>query len=199
MKRIFVLLLLLVVLVACGGDGEETAAPAATEETTTAATDVPEAEPTDAPAETEPTPEDSPTSEEEPTAEVMTESPTEESVPAGADLPMSGTDPETGLEINPSPILRGVEFIVRGNIISMNLTPQTTPEFVVKSPDGQNYRIRSQGVADIYLADGSQLQAFEYRLGMLAQATVFIAADAPPTETLISDDFMILDPDPQAN
>ena len=197
MKRIFVLLLLLAILVACGGGNEETVAPAATEEITTAPTEAPDEEPTDVPAEAEPTVENGTTSEETP--ETVTESPTEESDPAGAELLMSGTDPETGLEINPSPILRGVEFIVRGNIISMNLTPQTTPEFVVKSPGGQNYRIRPQGVPDIYLADGSQLQAFEYRLGMLVQATVFIAADAPPTETLTSDDFMILDPDPQSN
>lgn len=196
MKRISILLLLLVILVACGGGGEETVAPAATESPTTAPTEVPAEDPTEAPAEVEPTVETGATAEA--TSEVVTE-PTEESSPAGTDLLMSGTDPETGLEINPIPILRGVEFIVRGNVISINLTPQTTPEFVVKSPADQNYRIRPQGVADIYMLDGSQLPAFQYRLGMLVQATVFIAADAPPTETLISDDFMILDPAPESN
>lgn len=103
-----------------------------------------------------------------------------------------GIDPETGLEINPEVTPRGVEFIARGEVISMNLTPQTSPEFVIRAPNGASFRMATQGLADIFLLDGSQLKPFEYKIGMEAKATVFLAADAALSDVLTSSNFMII-------
>ncbi len=105
---------------------------------------------------------------------------------------MSGTDPASGLEINPDPIPRGVEFIAIGDVIQMNLTPQSSPEFVIRGPNGVSYRIATQALSDIHTLDGNTLLPHEYKINMIAQATVFLAADAALTDVLTSDNFTIV-------
>jgi hypothetical protein len=105
---------------------------------------------------------------------------------------MSGADPATGLEINPEAVVAGVEFIVRGEIASMTLTPTTAPEFVIESPAGKRYRIRSQDLANTFFEDGSQLEPHQYRQGMMAQATVFLDPNAGPAGILTSEDLTLL-------
>lgn len=207
MKKIIVVgLVILLLLTACGGNNTTTSEPAANTDTgSTSSTE----ENTAAPAATE-TPMMEEATSEEPTAveseepaaeETATEEPaaqeedmTEETAaddPYGG-RPLTGIDPETGLEINPAEVLKGTEFIIRGKVISMNLTPQTAPEFLIESPDGIKYRVHSQGLSDIYLVDGSQLQAFQYRLGMLAQATVYQDPAAGVTSVVETDDLLLL-------
>ena len=109
-----------------------------------------------------------------------------------ASRPASGTDPETGKEINPDTFGPGDEFIVRGTIISMNLTPTVTPEFLIEAPSGRKYRIRSQDLAETYFDDGAQLRPHEYRQGILAEATVSLPSDAGPADILLSEDLTLL-------
>jgi hypothetical protein len=142
-----------------------------------------EAEPMEEEAEGEP-------ASEEPAEETAEESPSSDS-PFG-DRPMSGTDPETGLPVNPETVRPGDTFIVRGEIISMNLTPTTSPEFLIQSPEGLNFRLRSQDLADTYFEDGDQLQAFQYQNGLLAQATATLAADASPSDIPVSADLVLI-------
>jgi hypothetical protein len=109
-----------------------------------------------------------------------------------ASRPASGTDPETGIEINPDTFGPGDEFIVRGTIISMNLTPTVSPEFLIEAPSGRKYRIRSQDLAETYFDDGAQLRPHEYRQGILAEATVSLPSDAGPADILLTDDLTLL-------
>ena len=115
---------------------------------------------------------------------------------AGGDLiagrPTSGTDPETGLDVNPETFGPGDEFVVRGTIISMNLTPTVSPEFLIEAPSGRNYRIRGQDLAETYFDDGTQLRPHEYRQGMLAEATVALPSDAGPADILVSENLTLL-------
>ena len=204
MKKIFLVgLVILLMLAACGGDNSPPAEPAAQNSSANEAM-------VNEPANTESAEPAAPTEEvmaeeegetavaesEEPAAEETAAEETMAEEPAADDpyggLALSGTDPDTGLEVNPPEILKGTEFIVRGKIISMNLTPQTAPEFLIESPDGTKFRVHSQGVADIYMLDGSQLKAFEYKLGMLAQATVFQDVNAGVTTVVESSDLVLI-------
>ena len=106
--------------------------------------------------------------------------------------PASGIDPETGLPINPEEVNPGDRFIIIGTITSMNLTPTTSPEFVIQSPAGKRYRIRSQDLAETYFEDGAQLRLFEYQLGLKAMATAELAADAGPSDLAITTDLTLL-------
>jgi hypothetical protein len=196
MKKIawvsLLILTLIVALAACGGG-----APA---ETTIE---------NQAPAESETVVEATPiadTSEEAagPTTDAGAESAaTEVAAPAEAQsggdtvagLPASGTDPDTGLEINPPGVVPGVAFIVRGEIVNANLTPQDSPGFVILSPSGTRYRIRSQHVNDITFEDGEKPALHEFKRGVLIQATVQQAEDAGETITVQSSDLMLLHSD----
>ena len=202
----------LLLLVACGGGGD--AEPATTTDdndtsssTTTETTDDSDEEATSSDEEmdeeemeeeaTDEEPADEEEMEEEDTAveEEETENTSdEEAAPASpfGDRPMSGTDPDTGLLVNPENVNPGDTFIVRGEIISMNLTPTTSPEFLIQSPDGLNFRLRSQDLADTFYEDGDQLQAFQYQLGILAQATAMLAADASPSDIPTTTDLVLV-------
>lgn len=209
-------LLLVLLLAACGGSGNSTE-PAANASAGNSAGAAPANDPagpsadepaTDEVAADPPAGEDAAPVEEsaqEPTDEpAMTEDNTGDTAPtdsAAGDTAAAagdgegvyfGIDPETGLEINPEVTPRGVEFIARGEVISMNLTPQTSPEFVIRAPNGASFRMATQGLADIFLLDGSQLKPFEYKIGMEAKATVFLAADAALSDVLTSSDFTII-------
>lgn len=81
-------------------------------------------------------------------------------------------DEATGLPLNPDPIPQDTEFIVEGVIRSMNLTPQTSPEFVISAPSGKTFRIRSQGITEIFYADGEGVTVDQIAQGMAVRATV---------------------------
>lgn len=196
MKRLVSVLLMFLVLslAGCGGatvepEVEATIAPAAdpTTEPTVAveeavATPEPETEAEPGEAATEPAGED-------------TDTEIESEVAAGIaidQLVMSGTDPETGLPVNPDSYFAGDQFVIRGAIISMNLTPQTSPEFVIEAPSGQRYRFLAQSLADVYFRDGSQIRAHEYRQGMYGEATVELAPDAGPADILTSGNLSLI-------
>lgn len=198
MKRlawmVFLILALSGGLVACGGGGTETAVAPAVEESTT---DTTAAEPA-ADEAAEPA-EETASEAEAPAAETATEEGAAEEAPAeaaAADLiagrPASGIDPDTGLEINPAAVVPGVDFIVRGEIVNANLTPQETPEFVVLAPSGTRFRIRSQHVKEIFYDDGTQPALHEFQRGVLLQATVRQEEDAGATITVNSTDLTLL-------
>lgn len=211
-KAVLLWIIAFIFLVACGGGGDtEPDTPASDNDTssstTTETTETVEEDSASADSEEmaeEPTEESEPTEEAESMEEEMdeepaTEEPAEETAeePAASDSPfgdrpMSGTDPETGLPVNPESVSPGETFIVRGEIISMNLTPTTSPEFLIQSPEGFNFRLRSQDLADTYFEDGDQLQAFQYQNGLLAQATATLAADASPSDIPISTDLVLV-------
>lgn len=211
-KAVLLWIVAFIFLVACGGGGDTEPDPPASDNdtsssTTTETTETVEEDGEPADSEEmaeEPTEESEPTDEAESMEEEMdeepaTEEPAEETdeEPAASDSPfgdrpMSGTDPDTGLPVNPESVNPGDTFIVRGEIISMNLTPTTSPEFLIQSPDGINYRLRSQDLADTYYEDGDQLQAFQYQNGLLAQATATLAADASPSDIPTSTDLVLV-------
>lgn len=210
-KAVLLWIIALIFLVACGGGGDtESDTPAAdnnTSSSTTTETDTTEEDSAATDSEEmaeEPTEESEPADEAEPVeedtdAEPVSEEPAEETAaePAASDSPfgdrpMTGTDPETGLLVNPDTVNPGDTFIVRGEIISMNLTPTTSPEFLIQSPDGLKFRLRSQDLADTYYEDGDQLQAFQYQNGLLAQATATLAADASPSDIPTSTDLVLV-------
>ena len=210
-KAVLLWMIAFIFLVACGGGGDtepdtpasdnNTSSSTTTETTETTAEDsvstdseemaeepseestaADEAAPTEA-ADQEP-------ASEEPAEETAAE-PAAPASPFG-DRPMTGTDPETGLTVNPDSVNPGDTFIVRGEIISMNLTPTTSPEFLIQSPDGLKFRLRSQDLADTYYEDGDQLKAFQYQNGLLAQATATLAADASPSDIPTSADLVLI-------
>lgn len=199
-KAVLPWIIALILLMACGGGDAEPAAPAANDESSSppAAEVEGNAEAEEAVASVEEAPaeesveavEDA--SEEAASEEVMEEVVEEAPASPFGDRPMSGTDPETGLLINPDSVRPGDTFIVRGEIISMNLTPITAPEFLILSPDGLRFRLRSQSLNDTFYEDGEQLQPFQYRNGMLAQATATLAANATSSDIATSTDLVLV-------
>ena len=109
-----------------------------------------------------------------------------------AGRPASGVDPDTGLEINPPEVVPGVDFIVRGEIVTATLTPQDSPEFVIIAPSGTRYRIEAQPVPDIFFEDGSQPKPHEYSIGLPVQATVRQEIGAGATIVVQSSDLTLL-------
>lgn len=104
------------------------------------------------------------------------------------------TDPESGLPLNPETIPEG-SFIVEGEITSLNLTPQTAPEFVVRAPSGRTFRIRPQGLVDITYEDGESVPIAAFAQGLPVRATV-TETDADQSSgnigILVSDDLVVL-------
>jgi len=206
-KAVLLWIITLIFLVACGGGGDTEPDTPASDNNTSSSTTTETVETTEDSVATdseemaeEPTEESvSTTDEAEPVEEPASEESTEETAvePAASgspfgDRPMTGTDPETGLSVNPESVNPGDTFIVRGEIISMNLTPTTSPEFLIQSPDGLKFRLRSQDLADTYYEDGDQLKPFQYQNGLLAQATASLAADASPSDIPTSTDLVLI-------
>ena len=207
---ILVLLFSMFLLAACGGSSNEPAAAnkevaapqeEASEEAVEAEEVVEEAEevveeepmeePTEEPAE-EVVEEAEEAVEEEPMEE-PTDEPVEEEADSGfGDLPLSGTDPDSGLAINPDIVNPGDTFIARGIVISMNLTPVTEPEFLIQAPSGTKYRMRTQALEDMFFDDGSQWQAYEYRQGVGATATVTLDASASLSDVAMTEDLVLV-------
>ncbi len=210
-KATLLWMICIILLVACGGGAAEPEASNTDSNNSSTSTesneDVEETTSSDPVEETEEEMEevaeeseatDEPTTEEETEDEGDSEAAAEESEETAStgspfgDRPMTGTDPDTGLVVNPEIVSPGDTFIVRGEIISMNLTPVTSPEFLIQSPDGLKFRLRSQALADTFFEDGDQLQAHQYRNGLLAQATAMLPADASPSDIPVSEDLVLL-------
>ncbi len=206
-KAVLIWIIALLLLAACGGSSEpEVAAPATDSDTSPASseesTDKPEEETTPVETDAEELPEEATEAsdevdevmEEETADTTEEETAVEEAAPESpwGDRPTSGTDPETGLSVNPDSVNPGDTFIVRGEIISMNLTPTTSPEFLILAPDGSKFRLRTQDLAETFYEDGDQLQAYQYKLGLLAQATATLAADASPSDIPTSADLVLV-------
>lgn len=188
-------LLFAALLSACGGGGSATPEPPA-------AAVEPAEESAPAPVEAAPAAVDEPTAESAPTeadtapaTDVPAEAPADAVDTAGG-LQMSGMDPDTGLEINPAQPFPDVDYILRGKIVSFNLIPQTSPEFLIESPDGVRYRIQSQAVPDIYFEDGSQLLPHEYKRGMMLQATARLIESTSATSVMNSSNLVLLSETP---
>lgn len=129
---------------------------------------------------------------EEPTAEPEEEAMEENAASGFGDLAMSGTDPDTGLEINPDTYGPGDTFIARGTIISMNLTPVTSPEFLIEAPNGVRYRVKTQALDDTYFVDGSQWQPFEFRQGVGATVTIMFDSGAALSDIPTGEDLVLI-------
>ncbi|MCC6606947.1 MAG: hypothetical protein IT327_27315 [Anaerolineae bacterium] len=205
-KAVVFWLVALFLLASCGGGAAETETPATNNTSSSTTSDAAETE-AEEPTTVETTEEEATEASEEPAAEegseteAAVEEASEEAAPAEeaaapdspfGNRPMTGTDTETGLPVNPASVNPGDTFIVRGEIISMNLTPTTSPEFLIQAPDGLKFRLRSQDLAETFYEDGDQLQPFQYRNGILAQATVTLAADATLSDIPTSTDLVLI-------
>lgn len=211
MKRFLVLLAVALLavsgLAACGGGAaapapepaavvEEAAdAPAEEPADTSAPVEEPAVAPTEVPVE-EAAPTDAPAD-----AAAPTEAPAEAAAPDAAaspygDLLLTGTDPETGLEINPATTAPGTDYVIRGKISSFNLIPQESPEFLIEGPNGVRYRVQTQAVPNIFLADGTQLAPHQIVRGLPIQATARLTESTRATSVMISENFVILSAEP---
>ncbi|VAW35698.1 hypothetical protein MNBD_CHLOROFLEXI01-394 [hydrothermal vent metagenome] len=204
-KAVLLWIIALLLLAACGG-GSEPETPATNNDTSSSST-TESADDADEEVSVTETDEEMEEATDEPSDEAMEEEAmeeetaddaedetVEEAAPASpfGNRPMTGTDPDTGLTVNPDSVNLGDTFIVRGEIISMNLTPTTSPEFLFLAPGGLKFRIRSQDLADTFFEDGDQLQAFQYQPGLLGQATATLAADASSSDIPTSEDLVLV-------
>ena len=89
--------------------------------------------------------------------------------PTTSDLTLDET---TGLPLNPAEFANIEEFIVQGEIIDVSLIPQDNPSFRIKSEAGDIYLVAPQHLADIAMADGTAIAPHEFKVGMVARATV---------------------------
>jgi hypothetical protein len=104
---------------------------------------------------------------------------------------ISGTDPDSGLEINPAEFASGSMAIVVGEIVSMNLTPTTSPEFVIQTASGKRFRFRSQDLANVQYEDGNEIKLHEFKLGMYGRATIALDTSASLSDVALSENLMI--------
>lgn len=89
-------------------------------------------------------------------------------------------DEATGLPLNPETIPEG-DFVVEGTISSMNLTPQSSPEFVLSSPAGHTYRVRAQALPGILYDDGEMVGVANFTQGMQVRAVINQIVGGPET------------------
>lgn len=103
-------------------------------------------------------------------------------------------DEATGLPLNPDTIPEG-DFVVEGTIASMNLTPQSAPEFVLRSPAGRTYRVRAQALPDILYNDGEAVGVANFVQEMQVRATISQVVGGPETGNttqLVTTDLVIV-------
>lgn len=103
-------------------------------------------------------------------------------------------DEATGLPLNPETIPEG-DFVVEGTISSMNLTPQSSPEFVLSSPSGRTYRVRSQPLPDILYDDGEAVGVASFVQGMQVRAVISQIAGGAETgnaSQFVTEDLVII-------
>ncbi len=103
-------------------------------------------------------------------------------------------DEATGLPLNPETIPEG-DFVVDGTISSMNLTPQSSPEFVLRVESGRTYRVRAQALPGILYDDGEAVGVANFVQGMQVRATVSQIVGGPETGNttqLVTEDLVII-------
>lgn len=103
-------------------------------------------------------------------------------------------DEATGLPLNPETIPEG-DFVVEGTISSMNLTPQSSPEFVFAIPSGRTYRVRAQPLPDILYDDGEAVGVASFVQGMQVRATINQVVGGPETgntRQFVTEDLMVI-------
>jgi hypothetical protein len=103
-------------------------------------------------------------------------------------------DESTGLPLNPEAIPDG-DFVVEGTISSMNLTPQSTPEFVLRIDSGRTYRVRTQPLPDILYSDGEAVGIANFVQGMEVRAVISQivgGAETGNTTQLVTDNLVIV-------
>ncbi|MAU01533.1 MAG: hypothetical protein CL608_30720 [Anaerolineaceae bacterium] len=103
-------------------------------------------------------------------------------------------DEATGLPLNPETIPEG-DFVVEGTISSMNLTPQSAPEFVLRIESGRTYRVRAQPLPDILYNDGETVGVANFVQGMQVRATINQIVGGPETGNttqLVTEDLVII-------
>ena len=103
-------------------------------------------------------------------------------------------DEAQGLPLNPETIPEG-DFVVEGTISSMNLTPQSTPEFVLRVESGRTYRVRAQPLPDILYNDGEPVGVASFVQGMRIRATVSQVLGGPETGNttqLVTEDLVVI-------
>ncbi len=103
-------------------------------------------------------------------------------------------DEATGLPLNPETIPEG-DFVVEATIASMNLTPQSAPEFVLRIPSGRTYRVRAQALPDILYDDDEAVGVANFVQGMVVRATVSQVVGGPETgnsRQFVTDDLIVV-------
>ena len=103
-------------------------------------------------------------------------------------------DEATGLPLNPETIPEG-DFVVEGTVSSMNLTPQSSPEFVLTVPSGRTYRVRAQPLSDILYDDGEVVGIANFKQGMAVRAIISQitgGAETGNTRQFVTEDLMIV-------
>ena len=103
-------------------------------------------------------------------------------------------DEATGLPLNLETIPEG-DFVIEGTIASMNLTPQTSPEFVLKGPSGRTYRVRAQPLSDIFYDDGEAVGTANFIQGMQVRAVISQitgGAETGNTRQFVTEDLTII-------
>jgi len=103
-------------------------------------------------------------------------------------------DDATGLPLNPETIPEG-DFVVEGTVSSMNLTPQSSPEFVLTVPSGRTYRVRAQPLSDILYDDGEVVGIANFKQGMAVRAIISQitgGAETGNTRQFVTEDLMIV-------
>lgn len=103
-------------------------------------------------------------------------------------------DEATGLPLNPETIPES-DFVVEGTVSSMNLTPQSSPEFVLTVPSGRTYRVRAQPLSDILYDDGEVVGIANFNQGMAVRAVISQIVGGPETGNttqLVTEDLMII-------
>lgn len=107
-------------------------------------------------------------------------------------------DEATGLPLNPETFPEG-DFVIEGTISSMNLTPQSAPEFVITADAGRTYRVRAQPLSGILYDDGEAVGISSFVQGMQVRAVINQVAGGPETGNalqLVTDDLMIIKSSP---
>ncbi len=103
-------------------------------------------------------------------------------------------DEATGLPLNPEAIPEG-DFVVEGTVSSMNLTPQSAPEFVLTIPSGRTYRVRTQPLSDIFYDDGEVVGIANFNQGMAVRAVISQIVGGPETGNttqLVTEDLVVI-------
>ena len=103
-------------------------------------------------------------------------------------------DEATGLPLNPETLPED-DFVIEGTISSMNLTPQSAPEFVIRIPSGRTFRVRAQPLPDISYDDGEAVGVAGFVQDMQVRAVISQVtggAETGNTNQLVTEDLVVI-------